>query len=1006
MKRIIFSVLGAAVVGAMAIGAVSVKEENTPLPPVTPPFLEDFSDGVEALDRMTVIDANNDGKTWTVMGMQARIQYNNKLDMDDWMITRGLNLEAGKAYEFSIVGCNSNATSYVEEFEVKLGKANTVEAMTQTVLPVTKVNSKSDMYFSSYFYVSESGVYYLGVHGCSPKNKRTLYLDDIKISGALDGNLPQSVTEATATPAADGSYKAEIKFKAPTKNLLDKDLTSLTKIDILGGNSEVVKSFTNPAPGAELTYEGVAETSGNQSWTIVPYTVAGKGPETTVSAYVGFGKPQPVSNLKIEETSTPGEVKISWDAPEKDLNGLSLPASALTYKIQDVGGNSPVVLDAEFKGTSYIYKAVEEGTQAFKAYQINAITEGGISSAVISSNVAVGTPYPLIYRESFEDHAMSHIHSFERVTGAGSWSIFSSSAHPAQDNDGGLVGMTASNLRDAARLVSGKIDLSGATSPKLMFYTWNFNSTGDNVNEIKVEVLTPDAAAVILNKTVNDLSSQPDAWNKVEVSLAEFKDKTIQIGITATAMKYVYTLVDAISVLDDVENNLSLISLDLPLKVKTNEPFEIGAIIRNNGSLKADGHEVELYRNGVKINTIKGSEIKSEMADTISLRDSLTVLDPVDLTYAVKVKYDADQHPEDNMSEEIKVTHKLPSMPMPTDLKGTPDAEGKPEISWTAPETSGVSLDPITDDMESYTSWANKAVGDWLFLDIDKGTIGGSGSNVFPGIDRGSQQSFYVMDSTLEGLNASYAAHSGIKCFANMFITSGDKKVDDWLISPELSGDAQTITFWAKSYQQSNAETIEILYSKTGRQTTDFTLIETKENLVFPWTEYSFSVPEGAKYFAIRCISVDKYMLMLDDFTYIPAGFAQLDLTGYNLYRDGVKINDEPLTSTSFVDKEAAEGAHSYRVSAVYKQGESAATAEIMVNSIPSSINDVNADMISVVGAEGKIILTGVYGNVTVSDTKGVVIYNGTIDGSARINADKGIYIVRYGKKAYRVNVR
>lgn len=1005
MKRILFSTLGAVVAGVAAIGAISTKDE-TPLPPVTPPFIENFSDGVEALEKWTVIDANADGKKWTVMGMQARIQYNSKVDMDDWMISRGLNLEAGKVYEFSIIGNNSNGASYTEEFEVKLGKTNTIEAMSQTVLPVTKVSLKTNTTFSSYFYVTESGVYHLGIHGCSPKNKRYLYLDDVTVSAPMDGNLPMRVSDLTATPAADGAYKAELKFKAPSKNLLDQPLTSISRIDILQGDTVVVKSFANPTPGSELSYVATPGASGNHSWTVVAVTSAGEGAKESVSAYVGFGKPQPVKNVQIKETSTPGEVTISWEAPEKDLNGLSLPASALTYKLQDVSGNSPVVLESELKGNTYTYKATEAGKQEFKSYQINAITEGGISSAAFSSDVAVGTAYELPYRESFEKQSLSHIYSFETAYGAGAWSLFSSAAHPAQDNDGGLVGMTAKNLNDAGRLVSGKIDLAGAESPKMVFYTWNFTSSGDDVNELKVEAFTPDSSAVLLNKTVKELSTQPDAWNKVEISLAPFKGKTVQLTLTATAMKYIYTMVDAISVIDDVENNLTLASFSSPAKVKTNEPVALSAIIRNNGSLNASGYDVELYRNGVKKMTMAGKTISPEMTDTVILSDVLSILDPAEIEYSVKISYAADKHPEDNVSEVSRVTHQLPSLPMPTEVKGTNDADGKPEISWTAPQTAGVSLDPITDDMESYTSWAHEGVGDWLFLDIDQGTIGQSGSNVFPGNEKGTKRAFYVMDSTLEGLNGSYAAHSGTKCLANMYINSGDLKVDDWLISPELSGDAQTITFWAKSYQQSNPETIQLLYSKTGRNTDDFILVETKENLGFPWTEYSFAVPEGARYFAIRCISVDKYMLMLDDFTYTPAGSAQLDLIGYNLYRDGVKVNDDPIASPSFVDKEASEGLHSYRISAVYKQGESAATPEIMVNSIQTSVTDIEAASASVSTKDGEILLSGMHGKVMISDIQGRVLYDAQVDGEARVRVENGIYIVRYGRNAYRVHVK
>lgn len=46
-------------------------------------------------------------------------------------------------------------------------------------------------------------------------------------------------------------------------------------------------------------------------------------------------------------------------------------------------------------------------------------------------------------------------------------------------------------------------------------------------------------------------------------------------------------------------------------------------------------------------------------------------------------------------------------------------------------------------------------------------------------------------------------------------------------------------------------------------------------------------------------------------------------LQGYNVYRDGVKLNSEMLTSTTYYDKNLQQGSYQYTVSAVYAEGES-----------------------------------------------------------------------------------
>ena len=70
--------------------------------------------------------------------------------------------------------------------------------------------------------------------------------------------------------------------------------------------------------------------------------------------------------------------------------------------------------------------------------------------------------------------------------------------------------------------------------------------------------------------------------------------------------------------------------------------------------------------------------------------------------------------------------------------------------------------------------------------------------------------------------NESFKAHSGTKFFASLFNYDASQ-VDDWLISPLLSGSAQTLTFWAKSYSKDYLEYMEVLTSSTNANTESFT---------------------------------------------------------------------------------------------------------------------------------------------------------------------------------------
>lgn len=63
------------------------------------------------------------------------------------------------------------------------------------------------------------------------------------------------------------------------------------------------------------------------------------------------------------------------------------------------------------------------------------------------------------------------------------------------------------------------------------------------------------------------------------------------------------------------------------------------------------------------------------------------------------------------------------------------------------------------------------------------------------------------------------------------------------------------------------------------------------------------------------------------------------NLTGYNIYRDGVKLNDQPITSTIYVDPNLEAGTYTYAVTAVYGSAESvkSETADVTVDDIRPS---------------------------------------------------------------------
>lgn len=140
--------------------------------------------------------------------------------------------------------------------------------------------------------------------------------------------------------------------------------------------------------------------------------------------------------------------------------------------------------------------------------------------------------------------------------------------------------------------------------------------------------------------------------------------------------------------------------------------------------------------------------------------------------------------------------------------------------------------------------------------------------------------------------------------------------------------------------------------------------------------------------------------------TYSPKGAAlvAMDLLGYNIWRDGKRINEQPVTDTNFKDNVPANEVYKYQVTAVYDRGESAACKEVSAGKY-SSVNNIGVDGASVYVSDGAIVVENAGDSpVSISRVDGSVVYTGR--GDARVDVSGAVYIVTVGTKAVKVMVR
>lgn len=280
----------------------------------------------------------------------------------------------------------------------------------------------------------------------------------------------------------------------------------------------------------------------------------------------------------------------------------------------------------------------------------------------------------------------------------------------------------------------------------------------------------------------------------------------------------------------------------------------------------------------------------------------------------------------------------------PTQLTATVTG-GAVELTWAAP-VSGETV--LSEDFENDASVANWTIRhdsqnpkQWTHVAADKNTEVADGSHAMK------------LDSDWDYLHQ-----------------------DEWLISPVFAQGAQ-LTFHSKSIapQKNNAhnfyyvlvssdngESWEILYDLK----TQSTAVNVYEKISLDLTPYL----SDEMRIAFRGYDDNdqglSYWWIVDGISVYPAAGSSV-VTGYNIYRNGVKINT--TTECNYTDTEAPSGENRYQVSAVTVYGETALSEAVIVGG--SALSETETDNTAyydptgkrlVVPANSRVILVGVDG--------------------------------------------
>lgn len=967
------------------------------------PYLEQFNAPGD-FELFTVIDANNDGRTWAYDYMpRAYCTYSSVNTMDDWLITPPIQLSNDRLYKLSF---SAYASDFTEMFNVCLGDAATVEAMTVELVPTTTVKDMTPKTITALIRVSESKPYYIGIHKTSPPDRSSLYIDDISVVEDARLEAPGAATDLKAVAGEKGALTATISFKAPSVTISGATLTDISNIYLYRDN-QIIKNFkaSEIEPGATLTYVDSNAPQGMSIYKVIARNEAGNGLEATTETFVGIDAPGLPVNVRLIELN--GMAHITWDAPVTGTHGGYFDPDNLTYLIAAPAGEDLTVIHDDYDGNSIDVTVDLATAQQSVYFYVFAKSTGGLSQGMYTNSVVMGTPYDLPFNESFAGSYPAQ-QWYVEVPRSGYWQTTKRGSMPtadAQDLDSGLVSFCPEETGDEGFMHTGKLSTFDCPDPTLEFYYYNVRGSQNRL-ELKATGNGADWS-VVKTITIGD-PNLGNGWKQCSISLKDFASTGfLQVGFHAYNVDGITSIhLDNIAIRQVHEHDLAIDNIFAPSALGVGNQAAISVQISNCGASTSDNFDVVLYRDGQPVATQSGTELAPGGRRTFSFPQTADRTWGTQVEYRAVVNYAADRFTANNSSRTVSMQITRPELPAVSDL--TAATEGSTAtLTWSTP-----AYNSTCDGFESYSPFAINSFGDWTTIDADGSETATVTSYTWP--NAGAPQAWIVFDPVSldiateeDGTPSMFAPHCGDKMLVSFSAANG--KDDDWLISPPLNGKAQTVTFYIKSSTDFYGfEEYQFLTSKSrALDLSTFEVIEENHDVPAVWTKVSFDLEEGTAYFAIRNIGQMKYALCIDDVTYAPASMAATELQGFNVYCNGSKLTDAPIDANTYVYGNIKAGeSYTFTVTAVYDEGESAHSNAAVVGEsgidAPAALGPAK-----VYGQRGIIVIEGCEGlTYKAFSTDGTLIALGTAHGTTRIAATPGIYIVAVDGSARKVIVK
>ncbi|MCH5245518.1 MAG: choice-of-anchor J domain-containing protein [Muribaculaceae bacterium] len=989
------------------------------------PYLQTFDTQTEFYSMYTLDPkglAKEDGQYWMYHpSYQLAIyflSYSNRLEVDGWIVTPALNLKEDYIYRLSYQTQGwASGQPFHREIDIHLGEYPTVESLGRQVASNSFDLIGGQTEVASMLFTAKAKESFIGFHATGSAYDH-VSLDNIRVTEYGPSTIP-AAPELVSINTSDGN--ANITVKLPTLDAAGRPVTGIT--DVYLYTSDLSRRIAGVA--VENGQVEATVTDKNPAFDVNKYAVvaknsSGTGLDLQVSVNMKPDAPKQVENLTLMTANNGNNAVLTWNYPEDMLgvDGNKLTEDDITYDIYRKD-NMQSELVASVSGTtsatfSNVLSSYPNERQRYITYSVVARTLGGEAKAVEARGL-FGQAFEMPLYENFADGSSLKPWDTSRNTNC-SFYTMSRGYNPSCTPTEGKVltfNPSLSGVMCSGMYVSPRINLTGLNNPKFSFTV--YQSTNVKLTRATVQIgllVEKDGVEqdMVMLTEKYPVKAETDGWQTYSVDLSEYssygrasvvlccqsdeRDGQIhfdKIEFTGDKPQYDARLVD-------------ISGPEVALMGRENEYF---VTVDNNGTSALKNVEVALYADSEEA-------IATEVID-LAVDEKTTVpfvytpaLDETSrkLYLRAEVKVDNDANVYNNTGE-IYVSVEAPNVPYVNDLLAEIDENGDGvHLTWSEAEYYPNEI-AQADDIESYPNFAISNIGEWKLYDMD-------GANTFTGLSDGTYtytweniglpQSFIVFNPKQVGIGGYWSAHSGDKFLASF--ASSSSQNDDWLVSPELSGHEQTISFYAAAFMQGAIETYDFMISSSGNEPEDFVPLKESVKLISTsWRQQSYKVPAGTRYFAIVCKSENAWALMIDDISYVPAQPA-VELTGYNVYRDGERYVTG-LGETEYHDKNVnADYNHRYNVTATYTDGESIFSNTAIP--VPASVKGVGSDGCEIYAVPGGriVVKAPVSAPVAVYTIDGRCVYSFASTGMETLSVETGVYIVRAGTATAKLVVK